>query len=111
MSEPEIATTFFFTDDPILVGITSVKALHFTELRTVANLARVSASLSESQWITTAPASSGVVRAQQILEMRAVIDEARRFLGVLPLTYTDPALTVGTKIKAIHLQEIRNGLK
>ena len=39
------------------------------------------------------------------------IDEARRFLGVVPVSYTDPALAAGMTIKAAHVQELRNALK
>jgi ELWxxDGT repeat protein len=110
LSEPDIATTFFFTNDPF-TALTAVKALHFTQLRTAANYARIAARLPASPAGATPPAAPGSIRMAHIIELRAIIDEARRFLGLLPVTYTDPTLTTAMKIKAVHIQELRNALK
>jgi ELWxxDGT repeat protein len=110
LSEPDIATTFLFTSDPF-TALTAVKALHFTQLRTAANYARTTARLTPSVAGATPPAAPGAIRMAHIIELRAIIDEARRFLGLLPVTYTDPTLTTAVKIKAVHIQELRNALK
>jgi ELWxxDGT repeat protein len=110
LSEPDIATTYLFTTDPF-TALTAVKALHFTQLRTAANYARTSARLTASAAGATPPAAPGPIRMAHIMELRAIINEARRFLGLLPVTYTDPTLTTAMKIKAVHIQELRNALK
>lgn len=110
LSEPDIATTFLFTSDPF-TALTAVKALHFTQLRTAANYARTSARLPQWAAGATPPAAPGPIKMAHILELRTIIDEARRFLGLLPVTYTDPSLSIVTKVKAVHIQELRNALK
>ncbi|HKR65267.1 MAG TPA: ELWxxDGT repeat protein [Thermoanaerobaculia bacterium] len=109
LSEPDMATTFFFADDALVAGVTRVKALHFTELRTVVNLARDVSGLADWEPATT-PVSNGVILGSHITELRDVIDETRRFLGCVPVSYTDPSLT-GVPIKAVHVQQLRNALK
>jgi ELWxxDGT repeat protein len=111
LSEPEIATTYFFANDPLVPNVTSLKALHFTQLRTVANLARTTARLPQSTSIATAPAAGVAILPAHIMELRAVINEARRYLGLLPVTFTNPTITTGMQIKAVHIQELRNALK
>jgi hypothetical protein len=46
-----------------------------------------------------------------IQELRNALHAARTSLGLSALTYTDPAVAAGTRIKAAHLQELCNGLK
>jgi ELWxxDGT repeat protein len=111
LSEPDIATTFFFTTDPLVAHGTAVKALHFTQIRTAANYARSTARLAASPAGANPPAAPGLIRPVHITELRTMIDETRRYLGLLPLTYTDPTLTTAIPIKAVHLQELRNALK
>jgi hypothetical protein len=110
LSEPDIAMTFFFADDPLVANVTVVKAQHLAQLGTAVNFARATARLAAFT-PAVAPAKNGVIRASHIQELRTVIAEARRFLGMLPPSWTDPALTVGTRIKAVHIQELRNALK
>ena len=50
--------------------------------------------------------------AVHITDLRAALGAARNALGLLPVNYTDPTLSAGTTpIKAVHIQEIRNGVK
>jgi YD repeat-containing protein len=96
-----------FTDDPLVPGVTLIKALHITELRTAVNQARSRASLPLANWAESV--SSGVlIKAAHIVELRARLDEARAALGMSAASYTDPTLTVGvTTVKAVHIQELR----
>jgi RHS repeat-associated protein len=99
-----------FTDDPLVAGTTMVKALHVTELRSAINLLRQRAGIATVSWAETV--SSGViVKASHITEMRTRLEEARTALGLAATSYTDPGLTVGNLIKAVHIQEIRDSLK
>lgn len=96
------ATTFTFTDP-----LTTIRAVHFTELRTIINALRADAGLAPFSY-SSAVMPGTPVRAVHILEMRTALNQARVALGLPALTFTDPTLTV---IKAVHIQELRNGVK
>jgi hypothetical protein len=96
-----------FTDDPLVPGVTVIKAVHITELRTAVNQARARAGLAAANW-AEAVAAGVLVKAAHIVELRARLDEARAALGLPAASYTDPTLTVGvTTVKAVHIQELR----
>jgi RHS repeat-associated protein len=96
-----------FTDDPLLAGVTLIKTVHITELRTAVNQARSRAALPPANWAESV--SSGVlIKAAHIVELRLRLDEARAALSMSPASYTDPTLTVGvTAVKAVHIQQLR----
>lgn len=108
LSAADLATTFTFTDDPLVAGTTKIKATHLTELRLAVNAVRATAGLSSMSFSAPAPASEVVVRGTSILELRTAIDAARATLGLSAMSYTDPALTT---IKAVHVQQLRNAVK
>jgi hypothetical protein len=106
-SNVDAATTIAFTDDPIVPQSTRVKAVHLTQLRTAVNAMRASASLSP----LAADATIGVglrIRAQHITALRTGLSEARAAIGLPALSFTDATLTV---VKAVHVQELRDGVK
>jgi len=96
-----------FTDDPLVAGVTTIKAVHVTELRTAVNQARALGGLGAAAW--TDPTLAGTtVKAVHITELRARLAEARAALGLSVASYTDPTLTAGsTVVKAVHIQELR----
>jgi hypothetical protein len=85
-----------------------VKAQHITELRTAINNYRSFAGLTAYSW-TTSVAAGAVIGAAQIAELRTALTPALTALS-RTATYTD-TLTGGVRIRAIHLQELRNYLK
>lgn len=97
-------STFVFTDDPLTPG-TLIKLAHVTELRAAVNAMRGRAGLTALAADPTI-AAGAVVRAQHLTALRAGLNEARTALGLSALTYTDATPTV---IKAVHVQELRNG--
>ena len=99
-----------FTDDPLVAGTTSIKAIHVTELRNAINLLRPRAGLTTVSW-TEAVTSGVLIKASHITEMRTRLEEARTALALAPTSYTDPSLAAGFAVKAAHIQEIRNSLK
>jgi hypothetical protein len=110
MSDPDIATTVVFTDDPIIAGVTTVNAAHINELRTAVNAVRVTAGLQMASFSDAI--QPGVdIRAAHILELRTALAEARGIIGLPAIGFTDPALQTGTPIRAAHIQELRNGVK
>jgi hypothetical protein len=61
---------------------------------------------------TDASVTSLPIKKVHIEELRTALNEARVFLGLPALTYTDPVLTAGvTRIKAAPIDEWRAGVK
>ncbi|MGH9970025.1 MAG: RHS repeat-associated core domain-containing protein [Pyrinomonadaceae bacterium] len=95
-----------FTDDPLVAGVTVIKAVHITELRNAVNQARARAGLPAASW-AEAIGAGVVVKAAPIVELRGRLDEARAALGLPAANYTDPSLSAGMTVKAAHVQELR----
>lgn len=95
-----------FTDDPLFPGVTPIKAVHITELRTAVNLARTRAGLPAANW-AEAVATNVLIKAAHIVELRSRLDEARAALGLSAASYTDLGLSAGVMVKAVHIQELR----
>ncbi len=110
-SAPDAATTIVFTDDPLAAGSTKVKAVHLTQLRQAVNAMRTAAGLSAASF--TDPVLTNVrVKRAHVQELRTALNPARSALGLSALVFTDPTLTAGTtRIKAVHVGELRNGVK
>lgn len=106
-SAVKAATTIVFTDDPLVPRSTRIKAVHITELRAAVNAMRASAGLAPLAADPTI-GSGQRIRAQHITALRTGLNEARAAIGLAALTYTDATLTV---IKAVHVQELRSGVK
>ncbi|HEX8155494.1 MAG TPA: hypothetical protein VF698_20340 [Thermoanaerobaculia bacterium] len=111
LSTPDVATTFTFSDDPLIPTATAVKAAHVTELRNAANAIRGVAGLSATPFTDAALAAGIAAKALHVTELRTAIAQARATLGMSAATFTDPALAAGTPIKATHVQELRNLLR
>lgn len=104
------ATPTVFTDDPLVPMVTPVKLAHIMELRAAINAMRASASLPPLGGDTSI--GGGLpVRASHITALRTGLDEARAALGLPALVYTDATLSPGTRIKAAHVQELREGTR
>jgi hypothetical protein len=111
-SAPDLASTFTFSDDPLVAGTTRVKAVHLTELRMAVNALRSMAALSPATFTDSSLAPGSSIRKVHIEELRAAILPARAALGLSMLTFADPTLTAqSTPIKALHLQQLRAALK
>ena len=98
-----------FTDDPILPGVTTVKAVHFTELRERIDLLRDGAGLAPFAW-TDPVLTAGVtpVRLSHLLELREALAAAYRASGRAGPVFTDATpMSETTPIRAMHLMELR----
>ncbi|HET7433309.1 MAG TPA: Ig-like domain-containing protein [Thermoanaerobaculia bacterium] len=100
---PEVTTTMTFTD-PSLSGV-NVKAVHVTELRTAINAVRTLAGLSAASY--THASIAGTISGTNMSEMRTALAQARTALG-LSTSFTDPTLNTSIKVKALHVQELRD---
>jgi exo-beta-1,3-glucanase (GH17 family) len=105
---PAIASTFAFTDDPIVPGLLRPKTAHVTELRTVANTIRTLAGLSAGSYGETI-VSGVVVKAPHILELRTALNPARAALGLPALAYAKTLVSGVTPIRAVDVVELRAG--
>lgn len=103
------ATTIAFTNDPLSAGVI-VKAIHLLELRAAVNNLRARAGLPAATFSDAEITNSIRVRPVHILELRSALDEARRVLGLTPLTYT-AGVVIGGAVRAVHIQELRNGTR
>jgi ELWxxDGT repeat protein len=108
-SNTDAATTIAFTDDPLVVSLTKVKAAHVNELRSAVNATRAAAGLP-SFTFSSAPATGALVRASHITELRTALSAVFDAFNSPASIYTDPSLTAKA-IKAAHIQELRNALK
>ena len=98
-----------FTDDPLQPGVTPVKAVHFTELRTRIDALRSAAGLLRFSW-TDPVLRAGVTRVRRVhlLELRAALVEAYRASGRAAPRWTDTSPAAGsTPIRAAHVTELR----
>ena len=104
-----VTVTGGFTDDPIVAGVTPVRAVHFTELRAHIDALREAAGLGRFRW-TDPVLRAGVtpVRLVHLLELREALGAAYTAAGRAPPRWTDAAPAAGTTpIRAAHLTELR----
>ncbi len=112
-ASPAFGQTVTFTDDPLISGVTPIRAVHLQELRAAINTLRVRYGLSAVPF-TDAVISAGAtnVRALHVVQLRAALDPVFDALRLPRPTYTDSAIGIGvTTIKAIHVRELRNAVK
>jgi hypothetical protein len=111
-SNIDLATAGVFTDPTLTAGSTKVKLAHYTELLNAINAVRTLAGLPALSFTAPAPATSVSIRRVHVLDLRNALDAPRMLLGLPTLTYTDATITAGsTKVKAVHLTELRNGVR
>jgi hypothetical protein len=110
LSLPDVATTLFFTNDPLPAnGTVAVQAAHFTQLRQAINLERAIMNLGDFAF-TDPNLSNLTIQAVHMQQLRDALTPARTSLGLPAIVYHDATLT-GATIKAIHVQELRDGVK
>jgi hypothetical protein len=94
-----------FVDDPIVPGVTVVRATHITELRALIDQKRAAGRLPAFAWTDSSPL---VMSAVHVLEMRAALAAVYAAAGQPAPTYTDATLIAGaTVIRAVHINELR----
>lgn len=110
-SNPALATTFSFSDDPMIAGQTIARALHVTELRDAVQKVRTLAALAPASW-THSVAAMSLIRLEDVEELRSALDPALISLGLGSPSYTDPTLTrYVTPVRAAHIRELRLAVK
>ena len=108
-----VARTAPFTDDPLRPGVTPVRAVHVTELRTRIDGLRRAAGLGPFAW-TDPVLTPGVtpVRLAHLRELRAALAQAYAAAGRPVPRWTDASPVAGTTpIRAVHLTELRTAVR
>src|SRR3989441_12026349 len=100
-----------FTDDTIMVGVTTARAQHILELRQAVDAMRAVAGLGGAPWNDPALAPGDPIRAVHITDLRTFLDDAASRLGFSTSPYTDPGLTTGFVIMRIHIEELRQHIR
>lgn len=105
----DIATAIAFTDAPLVVGSTLIKAAHITELRQAVDAMRLATNLPAVTWTDTNLA--GVqIKAAHVQELRTNLDAVLVAVGITPSPYTDTSLP-GVQIKKTHIDELRQRVR
>ena len=105
-----VTPSFTFTDPTLTMGVSAIKAVHVTELRSAVDSYRAAAGLAGATW-TDPSLAGGAVRAVHITELRAVSRSTRR-ARYAAASFTDPTLTAGsTVVRAVHLIELRSAIQ
>jgi hypothetical protein len=111
-STADLATTVIFADDPLVVGMTGVKSVHVTQLRTAVNAVRILAGAGAASFTDPDLGTSIFVRKIHMDELRTALNGGRTALLLPAISFTEPTLTaLATTIKAIHFAELRAGVK
>lgn len=110
-SNRDLATTVIFTDDPLVVNATSVKATHITQLRTAVNAVRALASFGAGSYTDpTITAGTTTIKVAHVTDLRTALDQARAALTLPTISYGE-SINTSTTVKAVHVTELRNGVK
>ncbi len=107
---PDVATTMLFNDDPLVANTTLVRATHLEQLRIGANALRFFGTGADALAGTQVTVGSAI-RASDLTALRSDINACRLSIGLPAMTFTDPALTTSTKVKAVHFEELRRAVK
>ena len=86
---------------------TLIKATDVSELQSAVNALRVATGLAA----TTFSPPAGLISAAHLNSLRTAITQARSAFG-MATSFSDPTITPGTtKVRAVHWQDLREGLK
>lgn len=105
-----VKTIVPFTDDPLVAGVTTIKRVHLTELRTRIDAlrARYGGLPPFAYTDPTITARVTRIKAKHIVELRQALAPAYLTATGTTATYaTDPSLAAGTRIKKAHISELR----
>jgi len=107
-SDADVATTITFTDDPLVVQTTIIKAIHITQLRQAINLVRGLTPLGAFSF-TDNPVNGHTLQLLYLTELRTALDETRGILGLPSQTYTPRA--VNSLVGSAEITELRAAVK
>lgn len=98
-----------FSDDPLVLQLTKVKAVHVVELRNAVNTLRAANGLGAFTF--TDLSLAGVkIKAVHIAELRTALNDVYTQRSRPLPVYTDPVLTA-MQVKGIHMSELRMAVR
>jgi hypothetical protein len=101
--------TVAFTDTPLVAGVTTMRLVHLTELRSRIDGVRVARGLTTYAWTdpVLVPQVTSV-RVVHLADLRTAVSQAYVAAGLPPPAFTDPVLApAGTLIRLVHINELR----
>ncbi len=101
-----------FTDNPLVPGVTPVRAVHVLQLRARIDGLRAGAGLPAFRWTdpTLTPGVTPIKRVH-LAELRVALAETYAAAGRPAPAYTDARVTAGTTpIRAAHITELRTAV-
>ena len=105
------AVTLPFTDDPVVPGVTAVKAVHLTELRERVDDLRVSHGLDRYNWTDPSLQTGGTpVKAAHLSDLRAALAGAYAAAGRTP-DFDTGRMQPGGAIRAAHINTLRRAIE
>lgn len=111
-SVPDLATTVIFTDPTLTATVSTIRAVHFTELRTAVDAVRTLAALGAGVYTDPTLDSTVTVKRLHVIDLRTALDAARSALTLSAASYTDPTITANvTTIQKAHIDDLRNAVK
>ncbi|MFP5247282.1 MAG: hypothetical protein ACLGH0_11360, partial [Thermoanaerobaculia bacterium] len=105
----DMAMITAFGDDPFVPGVTPIKAAHVTQLVAAINAFRTAAGLTPLSIANAVPGK--VLSVWDVLALRQAINETRVAFGIATHPFADILTAKQTRIKAWHVQEIRELLR
>ena len=113
MSQARAVTASFsrvFTDATLTARVSTMRAVHVSELRAAIDTLRARQGLTAFAW-TDGSLTVGAtpIRRSHLVEMRTALTAVFTARGLPAPTWTDPTITTGTTaIKAAHITELRS---
>jgi hypothetical protein len=101
-----------FTDDVLVIGVTTAKTEHIVELRESIDALRAVAGVGPVSWTDPllAPMIT-TIKAVHIQELRTNLNSVATTLGYSTQPYTDPALTSNIFVRKVHIEELRQRIR
>ena len=101
-----------FTDDPIVAGVTVVKAAHVIQLRQRIDALLARGGRPRFPWTDRTLRPGAAPKAAHLLELRAALNQAYAAAGRLLPSYSDASVQAGvTAVKAVHFNELRRAVQ
>lgn len=102
------STLISFSDDPLITGLTAVKAAHVVELRNAINTLRSNNGLGAFTFTDSPLAAGATIMVVHLTDLRTALDPVYVQRGRAVPTYTDPTITATqTLVKGLHVSELR----
>ncbi len=104
-------TTIEFSEDPLVIGTTIVKATHINELRSAVNTLRTSNGLGAFTFTDPSLTAGTTIKAVHITELRTALGAVYTQRGRATPEYPEALITGVTTVKGLHVSELRMAVR